>query len=225
MPSVSKNTTPFAVMDCALVSIATGVRVQNLRELRDTIPSIPAGCLFHHFWGTLLRPRFDVSSFRNDFAEWAVRGLNDLVLGERLALIDPADHRDLEGLRQELLEVVEERLDEREHVPWARSDQLLHYVRSQIVVFDTQRRIERPEQLPETVPRLTVGSVFYHFIDARRRTPDGVDDFRAWIREFGSGYDDVWARLADINPYFLTLVELRQKLAAILEEATAGRSS
>ena len=49
---------PFIVKDCALIAIATGIRAQNLRELRDRLRDIDLNCVYYHFWGGLLRPRF-----------------------------------------------------------------------------------------------------------------------------------------------------------------------
>ena len=37
----------------------------------------------------------------------------------------------------------------------------------------------------EAVPNMSVGSIFYHFIDARRRSPEMMDDFRTWLRSYG----------------------------------------
>jgi len=59
---------PFAVKDCALIAIATGERAHNLRELRDRLETTRPGCIYHHFWGGLLRPSFDDPEYQNDFA-------------------------------------------------------------------------------------------------------------------------------------------------------------
>ncbi len=74
------------------------------------------------------------------------------------------------------------------------------------------------------MPAISPSSVFYHFIDARRRLPDGTDDLRAWLLGFGEPYEPLRARLADIDPYFSTLPEIRDQLARTLavyfEEST-----
>lgn len=209
---------PFAVKDCALVAIATGHRAQNLRELRDKLVDIHPGSIYYHFWGGLLRPLFDNPEYNNDFAVWARYGLNDLQLAERLAVIDPKDYVDMEDLRRELIDTVEERLDESEWIPWSKSDHGFHFIRSQIVVFDTHKRIERPEELVAVVPKMSASSIFYHFIDARRRSEDGVDDFRAWLGGFGDTYGLLCVDLAAVDPYFITLVELRDEVSAVMRK-------
>lgn len=205
----------FAVKDCALAIVAIGRRAQTLRELRDILRDIHPGCVYHHFWGTLLRPQFDDREYNNDFATWCHRSLHDNRAAERLAVIDPADYMDIERLRQEVIEVIDERLDETEVMLFARADQQFHFVRSVIVVFDTDRRLGQPGELVSTLPELSVGSIFYHFIDARRREPPGVDDFRAWLLGLGPEYGELCNALAEVDPYFESLFVLRDRLAAL----------
>jgi hypothetical protein len=215
---------PFAVKDCALLAVATGRRAQNLRELRDILATIHPSSIYHHFWGGLLRPSFDDPQFNNDFAAWCHYALHDDILAERLAVTDPTDYEDLEALRHSLLEVIEERLDEIERPQWARLDQQFNFLRSQIVVFDTRRSLDNPEDLVHAINRMSVGSVFYHFVDARRREPVGIDDFRTWLQGFGDTYAELNANLASVDPYFINLNELRQQLMRVFENYF-GRNS
>lgn len=208
----------FALKDCALATIATGRRDQTLRELRDILRDIHPGCIYQHFWGTLLRPHFSDREYNNDFATWCRRALHDAPTAERLAVIDPADFSDLEHLRRELLDVIEERLDETELMLFARADHQFHFVRSVIVVFDTTRRLTHPRELVEVMRHLSLGSVFYHFIDARRREPIAVDDFRAWLMGLGTKYAGLCDLLAAVDPYFESLSVLRDRLAQVVTD-------
>ncbi len=203
---------PFAVKDCALIALATGEHAQTLRELREKIRTIEAGSIYYHFWGGLLRPRFDDPEFQNDFAVWSSRSLHDKTLAERLALIDPTGHESLEDTRKELIDVIEERLEESELLPWMIASSRFYFVRSQIVVFDTGRRIAAVEDMASAIPHMSVGSIFYHFIDARRRTPLGRNDFSAWLMGFGDEHRELLDRIALIDPYFTTLTELRHDI-------------
>lgn len=209
---------PFAVKDCVLAAIATGRRAQNLRELRDHLQAVHPGCIYYHFWGGLLRPRFDDPEYNNDFASWVRHALHDTRLAERLGIIDPAEFGNLEALRQEVLDIIEQRLDETEFLVWAKRDQQFHFIRSQTVVFDTRKRVTRPEDMAALLPALSLGSIYYHFIDARRREPQGYDDFRAWLARFGEEFATLRELLAAVDPYFVTLRELRAKLATIFND-------
>ena len=208
----------FAIKDCVLAMIAEGRRAQTLRELRDALRDIHPGCIYHHFWGTLLRPQFSDREFNNDFATWCHHGLHDDALAERLAVIDPAHFVALEELRHELIEVIDERLDETETVLFARADRQFHFARSVIVVFDTHKRLSQPQELVEAVPQMSVGSIFYHFIDARQRNPVSVDDFSAWRVGLGPVYAAVGESVAEVDPYFESLFVIRQRLTEVFSQ-------
>lgn len=213
----AKNTT-FAVKDCALTAIATGRTAQNARELREVLINIPTDSIYYHFWGMLLRPGFADPAYNNDFAVWASRELGDNVLAEKLGIIDPTDYEDLESLRQDILDIIEERLSEQEHIPWSANNRQFHFIRSQIVIFDTHRLIDDPAELATAVSSMSPGSIFYHFIDARRRLSSGTDDFRAWLAGYGEGYEELCNCIATVDPYFGTLLDIREELALILKE-------
>jgi hypothetical protein len=208
----SQRSIPLLVKDCALITIATGIRAQNLRELRDRLETIHPSSIYYHFWGRRLAPSFDQPEFNNDFAAWARHGLHDYALAERLAVVDPTDFSTIEALRQELIEVIEERLYESPLVPWAKTDHQFYFKRSKIVVFDTKQQIAEPTVLPQMLPTLSLSSIFYHFIDARRRAPEGIDDFSAWLDSYGEEYAGLRNEIGSIDLYFSTMSEIRERL-------------
>jgi len=215
----------FAIRDCALIQIAAGVRAQNVRELRDRLLTVDAGCIDYHFWGGLLRPRFDDPEYANDFAAWARHGLHDHKLAERLGMIDPADFADIELLRRELIDVLEERIDEGEYLTWAKPEQQFQFIRAQIVVFDTGRRLRQPAELVDALPVMSAGSIYYHFVDARRRPPLRMDDFRAWLSGHGDAHATLMDALSGIEPYFNTLTGLRAELARVVRRHLGGENA
>lgn len=205
----------FAFKDCALIAIATGSRAINLKELRDILSSISLDSVYYHFWGGLLQPRFEEREYNNDFAAWAWYGLHDATLAERMAVVDPTEFVDLESLRQELLEIIEERLDEKESLFYVHATFRFEFIRSQIVIFDTLKRAESPDDLAEILPTLSTGSIFYHFIDARRRLENHGDDFTFWLAGYGSGYQELCRQLSGIDPYFGTLAQMKEQLIKV----------
>lgn len=206
---------PFIVNDCALLAIATGKRAQNLKELRDHLLTIHPGSIYFHFWGSLLHPRFEEPEYNNDFAAWARHALHDKALAERLSVVDPNSYGTLDELRQELIEIIEQRLDEREVLAWAQPDQQFEFIRAITVVFRTDLQFFTPEKLAARIRQMSVSSVFYHFIDAKRRNENRLDDFRNWLDSFEGRYQSLSQNLAQVDPYFTSLTDLREKLANI----------
>ncbi len=205
----------FVVRDCALVALATGRKARLLQEFRSELAAIDAASIYHHFWGGLLQPRFAEREYNNDFAAWVRHGIHDAVLAERLAALHPSRFADLETLRQEIIELVDARLDEVEHLFWTRASQQFEFICSQIVVFDTAQQLQQPADLAAAIAGLSPSSIFYHFIDARRRTPAGEDDFSFWLGTFGAEYAPLCQQLAGVDPYFGSLKELRDELAGL----------
>ena len=211
-------TQAFIIKDCALLAIATGQRAYNLSELADRMANVPIDCLYYHFWGGLLRPVFDDPDFRNDFAVWANRSLNDPVIAERLGIIDPTLFEDFDHLREALVEVIEDRIAESETVHTMIALEPFHFMNFQIVIFDTGIRINQPEELRLIAPKLSLGSFFYHFIDSRRRLHEEHDDFSEWMTSLGGKYRDCISALRSLDPYLNNLSELRELVSAILNQ-------
>jgi hypothetical protein len=99
---------------------------------------------------------------------------------------------------------------------FARGDQQFHFSRSAIVVFDTRRSLSQPRELLDALPLMSVGSIFYHFVDARRRDPLGKDDFQAWLTGFGPEYEELLRSITNIDPYFESLFVIRDRLTEVL---------
>jgi hypothetical protein len=215
-----KNISPesFRIRDCALASLATGMRAQNLKELKKNISEVASESLYYHFWAGLLQPRLGDPEYNNDFASWVRHTLHDKVLAERLGMIDPTEFPDLENLREVLIDIIEERLDEVEYLSWCKIDEQFHFITSQIVIFDTNNEISEPADLKEIVPRMTSGSIFYHFIDARRRTFGNIDDFSTWLYGFEDKYVKLIYELSSIDPFFSSLTELREQISEKVTE-------
>lgn len=210
---------PFAIRDCALIVRMGGVEpAMNLRELHDRLRVCPVESLYHHFCETQLRPSFDDPEYRNDFAVWASRDLMDRPLAEHLGIIDPYDHEDLEDLRAAVLDVVDARLGELTHIPWARRGQEFRFMRAMTVVFDTGRTIEKPGDLHRAIAEMTPSSLYYHFIEARRRTPQRIDDFSAWLQGGDAQAQALAQALKTVDFYFLPLRELQAELLRVVRE-------
>lgn len=206
---------PFYVKDCALASIATGIKARSLLELRDKLLTVPAGSIYFHFWGGRLRTSFEHHEYHNDFSYWVHRSLHDDILAERLELLDPHQFADIEELRSELVELVDDRLDEREWVPWVKIEDQFHFIDSRIVVFQTRHRIVEPIEMVRILPLLTRSSLFYHVIDAARRTVSHTDDFCEWLSGFPENYQELINAIKRIDPYLISLSALQNKLLEI----------
>jgi hypothetical protein len=213
----------FEIKDCVLLSLMSGMPPAfNLRELRDRIAACSSDVLYHHFCETTLVASFDYPDYRNDFAVWASKRLGDKVLAERLGIIDPYSYGSMEELRVEVLDVIDERLGELTMVPWARPGHEFYLMKATTIVFDTGERIHQPEELLRAIRRMSTGSIYFHFLEARRRPPVGCDDFTAWLPAFGSAWQPYIETLKELDFYFSTLSQLKRQLIELFENRKAS---
>ena len=213
---------PFEFKDCALITLAVGRSVHDLRDFRDRLGDVPAQSIWHHFFETLLRPMFDDPEYPNDFALWAKRSLHDDVLAERLGIVDPVEFADVERLRQHLLDLVEDRLDETAVVRSVSPGHEFYFLRSQVVVLSTGLSAATPQELGERIRSLPTGSIFYHLIEARRRTPRQLDDFTCWLESWGADSAPLREQLARVRLHHGPLSELRERIAACFVPGAPG---
>lgn len=209
---------PFLVKSCALSAIATGERASSLIELRDKIATAPERCIYYHFWGSRMNPQFAHPQHHNDFASWVYSRLHDHILAEKLNIIDPMEYNSLEELRQDLLEVIDRRLDDYEFVVWTKKEDRFHFIYSHLVIFESALSIPDPQQLPKFISQIPPNSIFFHFIDAKSRTPKKIDDFSTWLGLFGEDYRSLIEDICGIDPFFLSLTKLKEELSDIIHK-------
>ena len=216
--------TPFAVKDCALLVRMSGLPPAiNLRELRERVAACNENVLFHHFCESLLRPAFDHPDYRNDFAVWAKWYLSDRVLAERLGILDPYTVKSLEELRAITLDIFDERLSEVVAIPSAAPGDEFFFLEATTVVFDTGERVNSPKELGAAIRKMTNGSIFFHFLEARRRVPVGMDDFSAWLKGEEKKNAKYIRALESIDFYFHSLSNLKEGIIAALAKVERKR--
>ena len=217
---------PFHVHDCALICrTANGYPAINLRELRERVESCPRASLYHHFCESRLRASFDDPEYHNDFAAWATHGLRDAILAERLGVLNPYDFANLEDLRTDTLDIIDDRLAEVELIPWALPGEQFFFMQAMTVVFDTAVKIDSVPELLTVVRNMTLGSLYFHFIEARRRDPLGQDDFTVWLITRGDEGRAAMDAIAGVEYYFCTLRELRERLLTVLGNCFAEETA
>jgi hypothetical protein len=195
----------------------------NLRELRERVAACNENVLFHHFCESLLRPAFDHPDYRNDFAVWAKWYLSDRVLAERLGILDPYTVNSLEELRAITLDIIDERLSEVVAIPSAAPGDEFFFLEATTVVIDTGERVNSPKELGAAIRKMTNGSIFFHFLEARRRVPVGMDDFSAWLKGEEKKNAKYIRTLASIDFYFHSLSNLKEEIIAALAKVERKR--
>jgi hypothetical protein len=207
----------FTVQDCTLLTRMSGLpSALNLRELRDRLAVCNPNVLYHHFYETAHLPYFDNPDYRNDFAIWVKLYLGDRILSERLGIIDPYEFKSVEDLRSLVVELIDERMSDMSIVLSVPQGSEFFFMEASTIVFDTGERIKIPRDLPDAISRMSSGSIYYHFLEARRRQPQNVDDFSAWLMQDEGRYSRHIKTLAGVDFFFLSLKDLQRELIRVL---------
>jgi hypothetical protein len=206
----------FEFKQCTTLLKSTGRRAKTLRELREHIAQISGRSLFHHTYEYFLKGH--VLEYTNDFAHWAGESLEESALGEHLSGIDPYDFRDIQGLRDDILRVIDEYLvsfpEPRDVLP---GDEF-YFNETIAVVFPAGIRARNLAEFLMAIRHIDQNAIYYHYFDARRRRSDRRDDFSAWISETMRN-ENLSLKIASIDPFMHSIEGIREHIASAVEEA------
>ena len=213
MTSKTENIQPLQIKDCEILNIATGVRAQNLQELRDALVSIHADSILYHFWARKLRPSFEDPEYNNDFATWAYLKLHHNRVAERLSLLNPGRFSDIEKLRDKLIEVLDFSIRENQLQENSKENEKFQFTRSEMVIFDTEITADSPQELEDIIDQLPLGSIYFHFINSN-------ESVTSWLSQFGDEGKRLTQQISRLDPYFFTLEDLRSRISSVFKGAT-----
>ena len=91
------------------------------------------------------------------------------------------------------------------------------------VIFGTGERVLAPRELAPVILKMTNGSIYYHFLESRRRPPIGMDDFSAWLTEQGEEFQPYVDALGSVDFHFHNLAHLRKEVVRALLQAGDGK--
>jgi hypothetical protein len=194
-------------------------QASNLSEFLEGLRSVPEDSIFQHTFQTLQEHHFIRGGFSNDFAHWAFAACNEVGLAERLAGVDVREFTSIRALREVLVDIVSKYLDAN---PRARDRQALekfYFCASDTVVVPTPFVARNLQEFVDSLQKVSIYSIHYHFIEARLRLKLNSNDFSLWLEEeldLGQLAD----RVNRIDIYTSTLHDVRRSIIHILESAT-----
>lgn len=211
---------PFLFVACLELREFVGVRAENERHLADLIDEVSLDSIYYHTHGFFLRHKLVAGAYPNDFATWAAVQVRDRVLGERLAMVDPAQLPNLQALREELVSVIDDRLRGLQIVPGALLGEPFEFIQSRTVEIPTGTEVRTLEAFRNALLDVDASAIYYHLVEARMRLGRGQNDFAAWLED-GLGLQTLAARVRAVDPYAGSLERARTRLIQLCDEALA----
>ncbi len=204
----------FEFKECVHLIKATGKKAGNLREFKEMISVVPDESILHHTSQYFIQSR--VLEYTNDFAQWAGESLGERVLAEHLSSVDPYTFRSVDGLRKELLDVVDAYLDKFPEPRDTLPGNEFYFNLTVTLIFPAGIRARNLAEFLMAVKYVNVNSIYYHFYEARVRGWSGVDDFSVWL-EASLGREKLAAQIRSIDPFMHDTERIRARLIKDIE--------
>lgn len=191
-------------------------KATSLQELLEAIRTCPDASIFQHTFQTLEEHHYIREGFSNDFAHWAFAACNEVGLAERLSSIDVREFTSIPTLRERLLHSMDDYLQKNPRAATRTAMEPFYLMAADLVVIPTPYVARNLEEFADGLRKVSIHSIYYHFIDARLRLKLNTNDFSIWLDqelEMGQAAD----RLNQIDIYTSTLEGVRRSILNVIE--------
>jgi hypothetical protein len=192
-------------------------RAATLAELLHALRVCPEDSIFQHTFRTLQEHHFIRQGFSNDFAQWSASACNEPVLAEQLASVDVREYTAIAGLRQRMVQIVDEFLRQNPGAATHAGREPFYFCASDIVVLPTPFVADSLPSFLEGLKHVSVHSIHHHFIEARLRLHLMSNDFSQWLEE-ELGLPDTADFIERIDIYTNTMEGVRQQIERSVEQ-------
>jgi hypothetical protein len=195
-------------------------RASNLQELLEAVRTCPDASIFQHTFQTLEEHHFIQKGFSNDFSHWAFAACNEVELAERLASLDIREFTSISSLRERLVHTIESYLQRNPRAGTRPAMEPFYLMAADLVVVPTPYVAHNLEEFAEGLRKVSIHSIYYHFIDARLRLKLNTNDFSVWL-EHELDLKGPADRLNQIDIYTSSLEYVRRSILRIIEAEIA----
>jgi hypothetical protein len=216
---MAKMIESFEFKQCITILKSTGRKAKNLQELRDVITEISDECIFHHTCQYLLKGR--VFEYTNDFAQWAGENLKETILAEQLSNIDPFIYKTIDELRSEMLKTIDQYLKLFTKTRHVLPGDEFYFNETITLVTASGLEAKNLAEFLIALKHLDTSSIYYHFYEARIRSPEEADDFSHWFED-ALGKKELACQIKSIDPFMHTLDAVRHHIIELVEEELKG---
>jgi hypothetical protein len=214
---LKKAEAPFRFQSRTYIKELTGLRAKNLRELVDTLKTVPDSVIYYHTHHFLEEHHYLVPEPSNDFAVWVNDLLGEEVLGERLASVNTFEFPNLGALRERIVLIIEEHLAGGCNAREATPGREFCFMKSVSVVIPTPYVAHDLREFVEALRKISLGSLYFHVFESRLRLGRGLNDFTIWLHD-SLQEDELGEEIARLDPYTYTLEGLRSAFIQLIEK-------
>lgn len=211
------NPHPFQFMTASYVIQINNQTVHTLEQLKEALNQASDASIFYHTFQSLGRHHFLTEGFSNEFAQWALAGLNRPQLAERLGGVDVRDYLSLAELRADLLRIVTEYCETNPREAAITAFEPFHFCECAEVTTPLGPPARSLTEFREALEKLSHASLYYHFLASRLRLKLQTNDFSRWLG-CAMGREDLARRINRIDIYANTLDSARDSMVRIVRQ-------
>lgn len=208
---------PFYFYTSSNLVELTGEKANTLEELADLLKRCTGSAIFYHVFQSYRERHFAIEKYHSDFAQWISNSLDEEALAERLGSLDVRDFTTIRGLREAMLQIIEDYLHKYPQSLDRQGKTPFFFCQSVSVVMPTKHIARGLEDFCRIIENIGIRSIHYHLIEARLRLGIHTNDFSHWLRD-GLKKERLAQRIEGIDIYLHTLEEIRRMILQYIEE-------
>jgi len=205
---------PFLFKECVVIPKATGQKASTLKELRERIARVSDESLYHHTYQYLLKGH--LQEYTNKFAEWAAEGIEERALSEQMSNLDPYDFDTMDALREELIRIVTDYLDNNPEPRPVSPGHEFYFNETLTLVFHAGLRARNLAEFLIALRFVDPGAIYFHFYEARNRSETKTNDFSTWFAS-SLNKQELADRVNNIDPFVYGLAGIREQIVTLVE--------
>ncbi len=215
LPKIAEH--PFLFTGCWELREMVGRSARDEQQLLEAIEEIPLDSLSYHTQSFFLRHKYIAGPYPNDFATWAAIQVRDRVLGEKLGILDPYDFENLEALRTEIVNIIDEHLSQLQIIPRVVYGEPFHFMQSRIIEVPTGLEARTLTEFRKILATVDASVVYYHNFEAILRLGRRKGDFALWIEE-QLDLPELAQKISRLDFYMTSLESIRHRIIKLCDE-------
>ena len=205
---------PFYFYTSSNLVELTGEKADTLEDLVALLKRCTGSAIFYHVFQSYRERHFAIEKYHSDFAQWISNSLDEEALAERLGSLDVRDFTTIRGLREAMLQIIEDYLHKYPQSLDRQGKTPFFFCQSVSVVMPTKHIAWGLEDFCRIIGKIGIRSIHYHLIEARLRLGIHTNDFSHWLRD-GLKKERLAQRIEGIDIYFHTLEEIRKNNSSL----------
>ena len=194
-----------------------GRSARDEQQLLEAIQEIPLDSLSYHTHSFFLRHKYIAGPYPNDFATWAAIQVRDRVLGEKLGILDPYDFENLEALRAEIVNIIDEHLSQLQIIPRVVYGEPFDFMQSRIIEVPTGLEAQTLAEFRKILATVDASVVYYHNFEAILRLGRRKGDFAFWIEE-QLDLPELAQKISRVDFYMTSLESVQHQIIKLCDE-------